>query len=183
MSEPSVEDTAKAGNVVKQLQARLAKQDAKSASADTRRERVEQTWGADARKTRDLIRGGRHTSLPVLARMLVPFIGDKTEKHLLEEALENFLAANHEYRRVEELPPAILDWIGPPNGRIDLPANAPDHKRDLVNTWHALLNRVNELSKVGIIKPVKPLLAQEPTAIELLVDLGDEPQAAPAKWD
>lgn len=182
--EATPEEQAKAHNVVKALQEKMAKRDAVSGAAETRRERAEQTYGADARKTRDLIRDGRFTSLPVLARMLVPVIGDLAERHKLEGALDGFIAANAEYRKVEDLPPAVIDWIGPPNGVLQLPEGAPEHKGNLAAAWNHLLRVVNELSKVGIVKPQKLLFSTEPTAIELLADPdGAANQRGPQKWD
>lgn len=178
------EEQAKAHNVVKALQEKIAKRDAVSGSAQTRQERAEQTYGADARKTRDLIRQGRYTSLPVLARSLVPFIGDLTERHKLEGALEGFLAASSEYRQTEGLPHAVIDWIGPPNGMLQLPEGAPEHKGNLAAAWNHLVRVVNELSKVGIVKPQKLLFSAEPTVIELLADPDDVAnKTGPATWD
>lgn len=183
MTDLTPEVASRAENILKAVQADKAKRDAVSASPMTRAERAEQVADPDARKTRDIIRKGGHISLPALARQLVPFIGDLAERHKLEEALEGFLAANAEYRKVEELPPAVIDWIGPPNGQMALPPGSPEHKQQLVDTWHKLLRVVNELSKVGIVKPPKTLLG-EPTAIQLLVDLDETPQApARMQWD
>lgn len=183
MTELTPEVASRAENILKSVQKEAAKRDAVSASPVTRKERAEQTADPDARKTRDLIRKGGYISLPSLAKDLVPFVGDLAERHKLEGALDGFVAANHEYRKVEELPPAIIDWIGPPNGQMALPPGAPDHKVALVAAWHRLLRVVNELTKVGIVKPPKPMLG-EPTVIELLVDL-DETAAssAPSAWD
>lgn len=184
MADPTPEEQSRAVNIVKAVQERQAKLDARSGSAATRQERVEQTYGVDARKTRDLIRQGRFTSLPVLARCLQPFITDQGERIKLEEALDRFMIATGEYRRTEELPSAVIDWLGPPNGQLALPPGAPDHKRHLVEAWHALLKQVNELSRVGVIKPPRLMMSPDQTAIELLVDLDeDNPQVAPAKWD
>lgn len=187
--EATPEEHAKAHNVVKALQETMAKkeaQDAKAGSSVTRKERAEQTADPDARKTRQIIRDGRFTSLPVLARMLIPVIGDLSERHKLEGALDGFIAANAEYRKVEDLPPAVIDWIGPPNGVLSLPEGAPEHKGNLAAAWNHLLRVVNELSKVGIVKPQKLLFSHEPTAIELLADPDDPAVAArggPLKWD
>lgn len=183
MTELTPEVASRAENILKSVQKEAAKRDAVSASPVTRKERAEQTADPDARKARDLIRGGHHVSLPALARQLVPFVSDLAERHKLEEALEGFLAANAEYRKVEELPPAVIDWIGPPNGQMALPPGSPEHKVGLVDAWHKLLRVVNELTKVGIVKPPKPLLG-EPTAIQLLVDLDEAaPIGGPTRWD
>lgn len=184
MTEATPEDHSRARNILAAVQDRKAKQDAKSASATVRQERVEQTYGPDARKTRDLIRHGRFISLPVLARALIPLISDLAERYELEQRLEAFLDANREYRVTEGLPMAVIDWIGPPNGMLSLPEGAPEHKGNLVAAWHALLQKVNHLSKVGIVKPQKMLFDTNPTAIELLVDLDETPpQRGPVKWD
>ena len=183
MNGPTPEEQARAENIVKAVQRDAAKRDAAASSGMTRKERAERTADPDARKTRDLIRGGNHISLPSLARCLVPFISDVAERQNLEAALDDFLEANKEFRKVEELPPAVIDWIGPPNGQIALPPNAPDHKRRIVDAWHKLLRVVNELSKVGIVKPPKHILG-EPTAIELLADIDETaPVKGPVVWD
>lgn len=182
---PTPEESAKAHNLVRELQDKMAKQDAKSASVETRRERAEQAHDPDAKKTRDLIRKGGYVSLPALVRDLIPFIGDRSEKHKLEEALESFMSATAVYFATEERPVAVIDWMGGPNGQVPLPAGSlvPHHKRVLTDTWHALLQVVNHLSKVGILKPPKNLLGDQ-TAIVLLVDLDEtEPLKAPQAWD
>lgn len=178
------EEQAKTENVVKALQEKMAKRDAVSASPVTRAERAEQTYGPDARKTRDLIRQGRYVSLPVLAKNLAPFISDQTERHKLEAALSSYIEATREYFKVEERPLGIIDWLGGPNGQVPpLPESSPEHKFVLVANWHNLLRCVNELSKVGVVKPPRNPLG-EPTAIELLVDFDeDTPQKAPVSWD
>jgi hypothetical protein len=187
--EATPEEHAKASNVVKALQETMAKKkslEEKAGSSVTRRERAEQTADPDARKTRQIIREGRFTSLPILAKELIPVIGDLAERHRLEEAFDAFVAANAEYRRTEELPPAVIDWLGPPNGVLRLPEGAPWHKNALALAWNHLLRVVNELSKVGIVKPAKLLFSHEPTAIELLADPDDPAVTArgePMKWD
>ena len=177
------EEQAKAHNIVKALQEKMAATDAKAGSAAARNERAERTMDPDAKKTRDLIRQGGYISLPVLAKDLIPRISDLAERHALEEKLAGFIAANQEYRRVEELPMALIDWIGGPNGRVDLPeGNVPDHKRDLVLAWHALVHQVNHLSKVGIVKPQR-LLMNDPTAITLLADPDGAPTTKVTTWE
>jgi hypothetical protein len=185
--EATPEEHAKVHNLVKALQEKTARQqalDQKSGASVTRRERAEQTADPDARKTRQMIREGRFTSLPTLARALVPFVGDLSERHKLENAVDGFIAANAEYRRTEDLPPALIDWIGPPNGVLQLPEGAPEHKGNLAAAWNHLLHVVNELSKVGIVKPQKLLFSTEPTVIELLADPDDTANmAGPQKWE
>ena len=184
MNEATPEDHSRVRNILAAVQDRKAKQDAKAGSTDTRKERAERTYDPDARKTRDLIRQGRFISLPMLARALVPLISDLAERYELEQALEAFLAANAEYRTVEGLPMAVIGWLGPPNGMLSLPEAAPEHKVNLVAAWHALLQKVNHLSKVGIVKPQKLLFDHNPTAIELLADPDDAPvRTGPVEWD
>jgi hypothetical protein len=182
---PSPEAASRAHNIVADLQARMAKQDTKASSADTRRERVEQTASPDARKTRALIRKG-YTSLPVLAKDLIPVVSDLAARHDLEQALDGFMEASAEYFRAEGKPVAVIDWLGGSNGQVATPTGAyvPQHKTDLMATWHRLLRAVNELSKVGIVKQPKPLMQSEPTRIELLVDLDETaPVVGPSRWD
>jgi hypothetical protein len=182
---PTPEEASRAQNIVAELQARMAKRDAVSASADTRRDRAEQTHGPDAKKTRALIRRG-YTSLPMLAKDLIPLVSDLAVRHDLEQALDGFLEASAEYFRTEGRALGVIDWLGAPNGQVATPtgAHVPQHKTDLMATWHRLLRAVNELSKVGIVKPQKPLLQSEPTRIELLVDFDETaPVALPTKWD
>lgn len=183
--ELTPEVASRAHNIVADLQARMAKRDAVSASTDTRRERAEQTAGPDAKKTRALIRRG-YISLPMLAKDLIPLVSDLAARHDLEQALENFMAASAEYFRTEGTEVRVIDWLGAHNGQVALPegAHVPQHKTDLVSTWHRLLRNVNELSRVGIVKPPKPLLQSEATQIELLVDIDENAAATgPMKWD
>jgi hypothetical protein len=182
---PTPEAASRAQNIVADLQARIAKRDAVSASADTRRDRAEQTAGPDARKTRALIRKG-YISLPVLAKDLIPLVSDLAVRHDLEQALDGFMEVSAEYFRTEGRPVGVIDWLGAHNGQIALPtgAHVPQHKTDLMAAWARLLRAVNELSKVGIVKPQKPMLQSEATRIELLVDIDESvPVVGPTKWD
>jgi hypothetical protein len=182
---PTPEEASKAHNLVKALQEQAAKRDAVAASTTTRKERAEQAYDPDAKKTRDLIRRGGYFSLPMLARDLIPFLTDTKEKHKLEEALEGLLSATVNYFAVEERPANTwIDWMGGPNGIVALPGGSvPEHKKRLVDAWHRLLERVSHLSRVGILKPPKGMLGEQ-TRIELLADLDEtEPLKAPAIWD
>jgi hypothetical protein len=182
---PTPEVAARAQNIVADLQARMAKRDTAAASADTRRDRAEQTAGPDAKKTRALIRKG-YISLPMLAKDLIPLVSDLAARYDLERALEGFMEASMEYFRTEGRPAGVIDWLGAHNGQIALPTgeHVPQHKTDLMATWHRLLREVNELSKVGIVKPPKPMLQSEATKIELLVDIDESaPVVGPIKWD
>lgn len=183
LADLTPEQQSKAENLVKAVQANIAKRDAKAGRTDTRKERLEQTWGGDARKTREVVRQG-HTSLPVLARLLVPFIGEQADKFELEAALDAYVVACKGYFTAEARPVKLIDWMGAPNGQVAVPHGAvlPEHKQQLIDAWHRLLRAVNTLSKVGIVKPQRIMLG-EPTAIELLVDLEETPRPKLTSWD
>lgn len=137
----------------------------------SREEVREQTFSADARKARDLVKTQAWQSLPDLARAMLPLILEKSLKQKLGAAIEELAVANDEYRTVETLPPGMVQWMGGytmSNGLLpQLPEGVPEHKRRFAKAWNMLLITVNEITKVGITKRSRSL------PITLQVDLDE----------
>lgn len=116
----------------------------------------EQTFSADARKARDLVKMMATHSLPELAAAMLPVILERSLRDRLGAALEELAEANAEYRRVEMLPPGMVEWMGGytlSNGLLpQMPEFAPEHKKRFGKAWNTLLITVNEITKVGVTK-------------------------------
>ncbi|MBK9156734.1 MAG: hypothetical protein IPM11_01160 [Micropruina sp.] len=148
-----------------------------------RKDRVEATHAADARKARQIVRSLRSGSLPHLAAEIAKVTSDLGVKHGMQEALERYVDANNEYRRMELKPvDRIVEWMGLGHGVMPpMPAGSPEHKIEFAAAWNALLACVNEATKVGVHKPHR----EHP--IMLKVDL-EEPSSSlilpgSVEWD
>ncbi len=120
-----------------------------------RKDRAEATNSADAKKAREVVRGLRTDSLPLIAQTIAKVTSDIGVKHALQEAFDRFSVANDDYMR-EELKPRdrLLGWMGVGHGVMPpLPPGSPVHKVELAAAWNALLALVNEATKVGVHKP------------------------------
>lgn len=118
-------------------------------------DRTEATYSPDARKARALVKMLASGSLPYLCCELAKIVGDLTLKHRLQEVHDAFRTANDVYRREELLTPGLCEWVGGAGpGRLpELSAGAPEHKVAFANAWNAMLQAVNEATKVGVHRP------------------------------
>jgi len=138
-----------------------------------RKDRVEATNSADARKARQVVRELRTGSLPLLAQAIAKVTGDLGVKHRLQEAFERYAVANDAYMR-EELKPRdrLIEWMGVGHGVMpQMPPGSPEHKVELAEAWNALLALVNEATKVGIHKPHR----EHPIMLKVDLETADTP--------
>jgi hypothetical protein len=151
----------------------------------SKQDRAEQTYSADARKARQVIRElGEQQSLFIIATAMYPVISELVMKQKLQNATERYALANSNYMREEQLDGnQIVGWMGPPqHGHMpELPPGAPDHKVEFAAAWNDMLRLVCEAAKVGITKPNR----YAPIQLQVDVDAGKEPiiMVGATKWD
>ena len=142
----------------------------------TKTEIREQTFSADARKARDLVKSQEWWSLTDLAVAMMPLILERALRDRLGAAVEALIVANEEYRKIECLPPGMVAWVGGyglSNGLLpQMPDFAPEHKRNFAAAWNALLMTVNEITKVGIHRRTR----HSPIVLQVDVDATEAPR-------
>lgn len=128
---------------------------ARGRRAPDAQDRVEASFSPDARKARDLIRGGGFTSLPVLAQELAKCLSTTADRIEVQDALDRFFAACALYAKEELKDPTwLLEWAGGTAGVMPpLPPNTPGHVASLSSAWTVLIDCVNRATKTGIEKP------------------------------
>lgn len=148
-----------------------------------KRDRIDATFSPDARKARDYIKAAQSHSLPFICRNLIGIVGELQDKYKLEMAFERYANANTRYMR-EELKPTstLVEWMGPRHGLMpELPQGTPEHKVEFAAAWNEMLEAVNHVTKVGIMK------VNRYRPIELQVDVDatrpDIVQVRGVNWD
>lgn len=163
-------------DILKDLQAEVLRAGKQTERKMDRKDRQDATMAPDARAARATVRGKTYHSLAELAHDIAAVTAEARVKHELEEAVDRFYRASHNYMREEGKPTErVIDWIGPPNGFLRLSivdGVTPPHKIELTEAWNGLLNLVNHATKVGIEKPHR----EHP--IRLMVDI-ENPENSP----
>lgn len=119
-----------------------------------KQDRTDQTYSADAKKAREIVRTLNAHSLPLICEKIAVVTGDLAAKHKLQEVFDNFCRANYAYMR-EELKSdnRLIEWMGGVNGIMPtLPPGSPEHKVGILTAWNAMVIAVNGATKVGVQK-------------------------------
>ena len=145
------------------LDGAASKREAELAVVD-KKDRIDATFSPDARKARDYIKAVQSHSLPMICRNLIGIVGSMDDKYKLEEVFERYANANTQYMR-EELKPTttLVEWMGPRHGLMpDMPPGTPEHKIEFAAAWNNMLEAVNHVTKVGVMKPnrYRPIMLQ-----------------------
>ena len=148
-------------------------------------DRNDLTYAPDAKKARQIVRQlmadpVAGNNLAVIAKAIATVTGDQKNKHNIEEAIDNYVVANAEYYKEEgrNKHGDLIGWMGGMTGfGIALPPDAPKHKLDLREAWDALLQRVNDATKVGVQKKHREM------PITLIADLEDTRLILPESYN
>lgn len=144
------------------------------------KDRMDLTYAPDAKKARFVVTSMASQSLPLVCLEIIKVTGEQKAKHELQEAFENFAVANRDYFKEEQRGAGdqLIGWMGGVNGLgIALPSDAPVHKLRLKEAWDAMVQKVNEATKVGINKKHKHL------PIVLVADLESDKLILPTSSD